>query len=209
MTVMLGEVTLRARLGATLAVIGALGVVAAGSHGGNAPTADDPFAVVSLLTTAGNQDQLTAVVDSPSTLTGLSAGFVSGGVDKYDQAFTAGPTGTDPTDPTQTQSTWTASIPAGASGLPLGSYTITLTGTFADTTTPYSLPTGDPYSFQASSSVTLSAASTSLSRQDPSTTLSGQVTLTNPDNTADTGYPAGLQVAIQSGTSTIADVPVA
>ncbi len=35
------------------------------------------------------------------------------------------------------------------------------------------------------------------------------MTLTNPDNTADTDYPAGLQVAIQSGTSTIADVPVA
>ena len=205
---MLGEVTLRARLGATLAVIGALGAVAAGSHAANAAT-PDTFTVVSAGTTAGSPDQLTVVVDSPSTLTGLSAGFVNGGVDAYDQTLTAGPTGTDPTDPTQTQSSWTASIPAGAAGLPLGSYTITLNGTFADTTTPYSLATADPFSFHATSSVTLAAASTSLGRQAPSTTLSGQVTLTNPDGSADTDYPAGLEVAIESGTSTVADVPVA
>jgi hypothetical protein len=151
---------------------------------------------------------LTVVVDSPSTLTGLSAGFVNGGVDAYDQTLTAGPAGTDPSDPTQTQSSWTASIPAGVSGLPLGSYTITLNGTFADTTT-YSLATADTFSFQAQSSVALSAANTSLSHQDPSTTLSGQVTLTDPDGSADTDYPAGLEVGIQSGTSAIADVPVA
>jgi hypothetical protein len=160
---MLGEVTLRVRLGATLAVVGALGAVAAGSHVANAAT-PDTFTVVSAGTTAGSPDQLTVVVDSPSTLTGLSAGFVNGGVDAYDQTLTAGPTETDPTDPTQTQSSWTASIPAGAGGLSLGSYTITLNGTFADTTTPYSLATADPFSFQATSSVTLAAASTSLGR---------------------------------------------
>ena len=168
----------------------------------------DTFTVVSAGTTAGSPDQLTVVVDSPSALTGLSAGFVNGGVDAYDQTLTAGPTGTDPTDPTQTQSSWTASIPAGAAGLSLGSYTITLNGTFTDTT-PYSLATADPFSFQATSSVTLAAASTSLSRQAPSTTLSGQVTLTNPDGSADSDYPAGLEVGIESGTSTLADVPVA
>jgi hypothetical protein len=119
---MFGEVTVRAGLGATLAVIGALGAVAAGSHAANATIADDTFTVVSALTSVGNSDQLTVVVDSPSTLTGLSAGFVNGGVDAYDQTLTAGPAGTDPSDPTQTQSSWTASIPAGVSGLPLGSY---------------------------------------------------------------------------------------
>jgi hypothetical protein len=205
---MFGEVTVRTRFGATLAVIGALGAIAAGSHAANAATADT-FTVVSALTTVGNPDQLTVVVDSPSTLTGLSAGFVNDGVDAYDQPLTLGSAVTDPTDPTQTVSTWTANIPAGPSGLPLGSYSISLTGTFADTTT-HSLATGDTFRFDATSSVTLSAANASLSYPNIATTLSGQVTLTNPDGTPDTDYstPAGLQVSIQSDGSTIADVPV-
>ena len=101
----------------------------------------------------------------------------------------------------------TASIPAGASGLALGKYSITLNGTFADAGTD-SVPTDTPYNFFADSSLTLSAANTSLSSSHPSTTLSGQVTLTYLDNTADTDYPAGLEVAIESGGATIADVPV-
>ena len=172
------------------------------------PPPPDTFTVVSALTSVGNSDQLNIVVDSPSTLTGLSVGFVSGGVDTYDQTLTqAGSPVQDPTDPTQNVSTWTANIPAGASGLALGSYSLTLNGTFADTTT-YSLPTAETYNFFADSSLTLSAANTSLSSSDPSTTLSGQVTLTYLDNTADTDYPAGLEVAIESGGATIADVPV-
>jgi hypothetical protein len=206
---MLGEVTLRASLGATLAVIGALGVIAAGSHAANASPADDTFTLVSALTTVGNSDQLNVVVDSPSTLSGLSAGFVSGGVDAYDQTLTPSSTATDPSDPTQTETTWTADIPAGASGLALGNYTITLNGTFADAAT-YSLVTANTFSFHATSSVTLTASSASLSYPVTGASLSGQVTLTNPDGTADTDYssPAGLEVSIQSGGTTIADVPV-
>jgi hypothetical protein len=205
---MFGEVTVRASLGATLAVIGALGAIAAGSHAANAATTDT-FTVVSALTTVGNPDQLTVVVDSPSTLTGLSVGFVNDGVDAYDETLTPGSAVAVPTDPTQTESTWTANIPAGASGLPLGSYSVSLTGTFADTTT-YSLATGDTFNFDATSSVTLSAANASLSYPNTATTLSGQVTLTNPDGTPDTDYtsPAGLEVSIQSDGTTIADVPV-
>jgi hypothetical protein len=205
---MFGEVTVRTRFGATLAVIAALGAIAAGSHAANAATADT-FTVVSALTTVGNPDQLTVMVDSPSTLTGLSAGFVNAGVDAYDQTLTPGSTVTDPADPTQTVSTWTANIPAGPSGLPLGSYSISLTGTFADATSS-TVATADTYSFHATSSLTLSAANTSLSYPNSATTLSGQVTLTNPDGTPDTDYstPAGLQVSIQSDGSTIADVPV-
>ena len=94
---------MRASLGATLAVLGALGAIAAGSHAANAAT-PDTFTVVSALTTVGNSDQLNIVVDSPSTLTGLSVGFVSGGVDTFDQTLTsAGAPVQDPTDQTQTQ----------------------------------------------------------------------------------------------------------
>lgn len=205
MTVMLGEVTLRASLGATLAVLGALGAIAAGSHAANAATADT-FTVVSAGATAGNPDQVTVVVDSPSTLTSLTAQFWLGS-DDYNTPLTPGPTVTDPTDPTQTQSTWTANIPAGASGLPLGHYGITLAGVFADSGTYLDGGNGF-FSFLAASSVTLTAANANLSYSDPSTTLSGQVTLTNPDGTPDTDFPADLEVGILSGGTSIAEVPV-
>ena len=63
--------------------------------------------------------------------------------------------------------------------------------------------------FQATSSVTLSAASTSLSYPNNSTTLSGQVTLTNPDGTADTDFPAGLEVAFEEARGTLGYARVA
>ena len=190
---------MRARLGATLAVIGALGAVAAGSHAANATTAADTFTVVSARATPGSPDQLTVVVDSPSTITDLTAGFGASG---FTLPLTPGATETDPADPTQTQSTWTATIPVGASGLALGTYTITVDGTFSDSSTD---SVADPmlFNFWAESSVTLAAASDSLTYPDPSTTLSGQVTLTNPDGTPDTDIPADLKVAIQSAGSTI------
>ena len=68
-------------------------------------------------------------------------------------------------------------------------YSITLNGTFADSDHLQPAHRRD-VNFFADSSVTLSAANTSLSYPDPSTTLSGQVTLTYPDNTADTDYSA-------------------
>src|ERR1700679_3746448 len=129
---MLGDVTLRAGLGATLAVIGALGGVAPGPHRANAPT-PDPFPVGAAGATAGNPDQLTVVVDSPSTLISLQAPLSDGSSDPYPQDLALSSTETDPADPSQSQTPWTADIAAGsASGLPLGSYTVSLTGTFAD-----------------------------------------------------------------------------
>jgi len=139
---------MRARLGATLAVLAALGAVAAGSHAANAAT-PDTFTVVSAGAPPGSPDQVTVVVDSPSTITGLTAGFVAGsGTDRFDQVLTPGATETDPSDSTQTQSTWTATIPVGASGLALGNYQIKLDGTFADSGT-YSIAnaTWVPFSF--------------------------------------------------------------
>lgn len=192
---------MRASLGATLAVIGALGAIATGSHAANAAT-PDTFTVVSAGATPGSPDQLTVVVDSPSTITDLTAGFGPGG---FTLPLTPGATETDPADPTQTQSTWTATIPVGASGLALGTYTITVDGTFSDSGTD---SVADPmqFHFWAESSVTLAAASDSLGYPDPSTTLSGQVTLTNPDGTPDTDFPADLKVDIQSAGATITTI---
>jgi hypothetical protein len=201
---MLGEVTVRASLGATLAVIAAVGAIAAGSHAANAATADT-FTVVSAGASAANPDQVTVVVESPSTLTGLTAQFLAGGVDAYAQTLTPGSTAPDPADPTQTDSTWTANIPAGTSGLALGGYSITLQGTFADAGT-YTQADAGAFSFLATSSVTLIAAHTSLSYPESATTLGGQVTLTNPDGTPDTDYSSATAVAvdIQSGGVTVA-----
>ena len=124
---------MRAGLGATLAVLSALGAVAAGSHAANAAT-PDTFTVVSAGATAGNPDQLTVVVDSPSTLLSLMAPLSAGSSSTpFPQDLTLGSTEADPSDSSQSQTTWTANISASSvSGLPLGSYTVSLTGTFAD-----------------------------------------------------------------------------
>jgi hypothetical protein len=209
MTVMFGEVTLRASLGATLAVLGALGAIAAGSHVANASNADDTFTVVQTQVSAGNPYQVLFETDSPTTpgLDGLSVAFMKGAVDAYDQQLRALPSHTDPNNPSMTVGMWVADIPAGASGLPLGTYSMTLNGTFGDGGTD-SVATGVTAPFLASSAVTLSAAPTSLSYPNIATKLSGQVTLTNPDGTSDTDFPAGLEVSIQSGGSAIGEAPV-
>ena len=199
---------MRASLGATLAVLGAVGAVAAGSHAANAAT-PDTFTVVSAGATSGSPDVVTVVVDSPSTLTGLTASFVtSAAVDAYDQPLTLASSAPDPNDSTQTETTWTANVPAGASGLALGSgYSISLGGTFSDASTS-SVASAGTFDFLATSAVTLNAASTSLSYGHASTTLSGQVTLTNPDATSDTDFSSLTTVTIQSGGTTIATLPL-
>ena len=200
---MLGEVTLRASLGAALAVLGAVGAVAAGSLTASAsvgvtvPIPADTFDVVSAGASATNLDQLTVVVDSTTTVAALSARFLTNGVDAYDQTLTLAASVADPTGPTgSTQTTWTADVPAGASGLPLGTYSITLNGSFGDSVT-YSQPDAGVFSFFAASAVTLAAAPANLSYPNDSTTLSGQVTLTNPDSTADADYSSS-KVRIQA-----------
>ena len=126
---------MRASLGAALAVLGAVGAIAAGSHAANASAADasaDTFTVVSAGASSANPDQLTVVLDSPSTIAGLAAWFMADGGSQYDTSLTPGSAVTDPTDPTQTETTWSANIPEGAAGLSFGRYSIDLAGTFAD-----------------------------------------------------------------------------
>ncbi|HEY6786433.1 MAG TPA: hypothetical protein VI365_03895, partial [Trebonia sp.] len=146
---------------------------------------------------------MSVVVDSSSTIAGLTAQFLANNTDAYDQALTLGSTVADPTDPSQTQSTWTANIPAGTAGLPLGDdYSITLNGTFTDSTSAtYSKSDAGGttlFSFLATSAVTLKAAHTALSYPTTTAGLSGAVTLTNPDGTPDTDY-AGVSVNIVGG----------
>ena len=202
---------MRASLGAALAVVAALGAIAAGSHTANAATADT-FTVVGVGITVNNPDEVAVEVDSPSTITALSATFLANGADAYNATLTQVFSQTDPSDPTQIESVWTADIPVGATGLAVGVYTTTVNGTFSDSATDTVAARGQ-FNFLATSSVTLTAANSNLSHQDPSTTLSGQVTLTNPDGTPYTGDSSGLKVSIQSGTTSlitsIASVPVA
>lgn len=203
---------LRASLGTTLALLGALGATAAGTLTANASPAAEPpadtFTVVSAGAPAGHPGQLAVVVDSPSAFAGLTAKFlISTGADAHDQALTQQSSETDPADAAQTQTTWTADIPAGASGLPLGNYVIDLLGTFADSTA-YTASSVAPFSFDATSAVTLAAANPNLSYGNIEAGLSGTVTLTNPDGTADTDY-AGVSVNILSGGQEIQSQPVA
>jgi hypothetical protein len=197
---MFGEVTLRARLGTTLAVLGALGAIAAGSLTASAradtiPIPADQFDVVSAGASATNPDQLTVVVDSVSTVASLSAQFLANGTGVYGETLTLASTAADPTGPAgSTQTTWTATIPVGTyaspgSGLPIGDYAVSVNGAFTDSATAtYSLPYAGWIDFFATSAVTLTAPSTNLSYPNTSTALSGQVTLTNPDGTPDTDY---------------------
>ncbi|HEX3966319.1 MAG TPA: hypothetical protein VHZ03_58350 [Trebonia sp.] len=193
---------MRASFGTTLALLGALGAIAAGPLTANASPADAPadtFTVVSAGVSASNPDQLSVVVDSLSTIAGLTAHFLANNTDAYDQALAPGSTAADPADPSQTQSTWTANILAGTAGLPLGDYSITLNGTFTDSTNAtYSKSDAGMFSFLATSAVTLVAASTKLSYPNTQAGLSGTVTLTYPDGTADKDY-AGVSVNIVGG----------
>jgi hypothetical protein len=209
MTLLLGEVTLRVGLGATLAVISALGTLAAGSQVANASTTDT-FTVVSAGATAGNPDQLTVVVDSPSTLNSLEAPLSDGSSSSpYPLDLALSSTEVDPSDSSQTQTTWTASIAAGSvSGLPLGSYTVSLTGTFADSTQYIQSDVGS-FNFFATSRVGLQA-SPDLLTSAGSTALTGQLILSNPDGSVDTDYPTGASVTIQSDDgTTLATLPLA
>ena len=203
---------LRASFGTTLALLGALGATAAGSLTANASPAAEPpadtFTVVSAGASAGNPDQLTVVVDSPSTVVGLTAKFlVTTGADAFDQVLTQQSAEADPADSTQTESTWTATIPAGTSGLPIGNYTINLGGTFTDSAS-YTASSVAAFYFHATSSVTLAAANTNLSYGSITPGLSGTVTLTYPDGAADTDY-TGVSVELWSGGQQIESLPIA
>ena len=98
---------MRARLGTALAVLGALGAIAAGSLTATASAADsyvvpipaDQFDVVSAAASPANPDQLTVVVDSLSPVAGLTAQFLTNDVDTYDEVLTLASTVTDPTGP--------------------------------------------------------------------------------------------------------------
>jgi hypothetical protein len=161
----------------------------------------DTFSVVSAGASAPNPDQLIVTVDSPSAFVGLTAQFVLDGTDPYNQTMTVQSSETDPNDANQTQTTWTATIPAGRSGLPLGSYTVDLQGAFTDSSTTYTAYNAAGFTFDATSSVTLAAANANLNYPNTAAGLSGTVTLTNPDGTPDTDYApsTGLGVRIQSG----------
>jgi hypothetical protein len=199
---MLGEVMLRASLGTTLALLGALGATAAGTLTANASPAGvpaDTFTVVSAGVSAINPDLLTVTVDSSTQITDLTASLYSGTTDELDQPLTLMP-GSTTTDPAgDTQSTWTAAIPVGTSpnGLALGSYTINLAATYSDSN-PSSVTDAGAFSFLATSAVTLAAANTNLGYPNTEAGLSGTVTLTNPDGTADTNSVdyTGLSVNI-------------
>lgn len=190
---------LRASLGTTLTLLGALVATAAGTVTANASPADAPadsFTVVSAGASASNPDQLTVVVDSSSTINDLTASLLSGANDEYDATLTQSSSVTDPSDATATQTTWQATIPAGTSpsGLALGSYTVSLNATYSDTTTSSAASAGT-FSFLAASAVTLTAANTTLKYPDTTAGLSGTITLTNPDGSPDTDY-SGVQVNI-------------
>jgi hypothetical protein len=208
---MLENVMLRAGLGASLALLGALGATFAGSITANASPAVEPladtFTVVSAGASVANPDQLSVVVDSPSTIASLTAAFGTTTVtDAYNQALTRQSSETDPTDPAQTQTTWTANIPTGASGLPLGNYVINLSGAFGDSTT-YTAPGANPFSFLATSAVTLAAVNVT---KTPATVtgVAGTVTLTYPGGAAHTDY-TGITAGILAGGSEAESLPVA
>jgi hypothetical protein len=81
---MLGEVMLRASLGTSLALLGALGATGAGAITANASTADvtaDTFTVISAGASTTSPDLLTVTVDSSTQINGLTASLYSGSTD--------------------------------------------------------------------------------------------------------------------------------
>ena len=199
---------LRATVGTGLTLLAALGATTAGALPANAST-PDIFSVASAGVNAAVPGQLTVVVDSPSAISGLTANLLSGTTDEYDATLTQGASVPDPNDATQTQTTWNVSIPMGTSpsGLGLGSYTINLNATYSDSTTSSVTGAGTFY-YRAQSSVTLAASKTQLTYGNASTALSGNVTLTNPDGTADTDFSGLTAVTITSNGQSLGSFPL-
>ena len=195
---------LRATLGTTLALLGALGATSAGSLTAHASPADTPaadtFTVPLITENPGPSNQLSLITWSPSTITSLSASMMSGTDDDYDTTLTQnGSSFPDPNDPALNITQWVATIPVGASpsALPLGNYSVNVTATYSDTTTSTDAGAGT-FAFLDKPTVTLTAANPVLPYGTTSTALSGTVTLTNPDGSLDTDY-TGLSVNITDG----------
>jgi hypothetical protein len=198
---------LRASVGTALALLCAVGATGAGALTANASpsAAADTFTVVSAGAAAANPDQLTVVVDSPATITGLTAHLLAGSTDELDPVLTQqAPAPTDPAG----QTTWTALIPVGTSptGLALGDYTVSLDATFSDSGTGSATAPG-LFGFLAQPTVTLTAASTTLTYPSVTAGLSGTVTLAYPDGTPDTTY-TGVGVNILAGGQVVEQLPV-
>jgi hypothetical protein len=198
---------LRASVGTVLALLCAVGATGAGALTANASpsAAADTFTVVSAGAAAANPDQLTVVVDSPATITGLTARLLAGSTDELDPVLTQqAPAPTDPAG----QTTWTAVIPVGTSptGLALGDYTVSLDATFSDSGTGSATAPG-LFGFLAQPTVTLTAASTTLTYPSVTAGLSGTVTLAYPDGTPDTTY-TGVGVNILVGGQVVEQLPV-
>ena len=194
---------LRASLGTTLALLGALGATSAGSLAAHASPADAPadtFTVKVITSGApAAANQLSVIVESPSAITGLTASMMSGTGDAYDAALTMRGSEVDENDPTQTISQWQATIPMGTSpsGLALGNYTVNVTATYSDTATS-SVTDGGTFAFLTQPTVTLAASPAQLTYGETTMALSGTVALAYPNGAQDTDY-AGLSVNISSG----------
>jgi hypothetical protein len=155
-----------------------------------AAAATDTITIVSAGSTAASVGDLTVVADSTTQITSLTVALLDS-------------TGTDALDPAMTetaqsatangyQSTWTVATPITEAQLALGNYTIDVTA--SDAITTLSDPTAGTLIFKDEPSFQLTPLDASVSYDNKTVTLSGEVTITAPDGTV-TPYVGQITMA--------------
>jgi hypothetical protein len=149
---------------------------------------------------------LTFTLDSSSALSGVVAHLTdSSSADVLDPTLTQTSSTTLSTG--DIQSVWSVATPiaegTAPAGIPLGVYSVALDVSFGDGGSSTGLSAGS-LDFAATPVITLSADHTNVSYADKQVTLSGQVTLDNPDGTT-TPYQGAvvLDESWKAGTATV------
>ena len=141
-------------------------------------TTGDSISLVSVSSPNNGQGNLSVVLSSSSTVTTATVQIYdsTGTTDMLDPAVTetsgAGSTGA---------STWTVTTPITETQLPLGEYLVVVKAVDNGGTTITGL--NQEWYFTASPQVTMNVDHTDISFDDPTATVSGQVTLVAPDGT--------------------------
>jgi hypothetical protein len=194
-------------LGSGLVLLAALGAAGSASIPARAATSaavPDTFTVVSdsftpaVVASDGSvttPDRVTVVTDAAagSTISTLDGDVrTSTGIDTtFHPVFTATSSPVSEPDGSAT-TTWTAQIPysrtLSSAGVPLDNgYVVELTARWTDGGAASSATTPSPFDFDATSALRLSASNMDLTYGSASTTLSGKLTVTDPDGTPYTG----------------------
>lgn len=188
---------------ALLAVLGLIPAVVYSAAPASAATspADDQFGVFSAGSPTAHVGDLTVVLGSSATITGVTAHLIVAGTgnDVLDQVLSE--TASAPIGSSQTQSTWSVPTAITEAELPLDTYSINVDVTFADQTTQSATDIGT-LSFLNEPVLTLTADHTKVGYDySPTVNLSGTASILAPDGTTTPYATSPLLLSTSWGTN--------